>query len=263
MSSPSPLLLSAYRSALRLYPTRLRLYYQEQILQTLRDAHAEAGHNRPQPRFWFAIFSDLLKSACKESLLMLRDEITARPIFFHALGLGLILTLLGGAASLTFQQMLRRGANQPQAQMAASFASEIASGAKPGEVIPRNHVDLERSLEPFAIFYNDQGAPTTGTGYLNQSTPVPPRGVFDYLRSHQTDTLTWQPQHGVRIASVIQRVEGQNPGFILAGRSLRVVEEQESLFWRMAFAGWFIVAFLLIAGAAFLGRTQRRGALPG
>lgn len=263
MSAPSPLLLAVYRRALHLYPTPLRLHYQEQILQTLRDAHAEARHNRPQPRFWLAIFADLLKSVCKENLLMLREQIIARPIFFHALTLGLILTLFGGAASLTFQHMLRRGANQPQAQMASVYSAEIASGTKPDEAIPRNYVDLQRSLEPFVIFYNDRGVPITATGYLNQDIPIPPYGVFNYLRSHGSDTITWQPQPDVRVAAVIQRISGPTPGFLLVGRSLRLVEEQESLFWRMAFAGWFLVAFLLIIGAAFLSRTQRGSPLPG
>ena len=100
---------------------------------------------------------------------------------------------------------------------------------------------------------------TTATGYLNQAIPAPPHGVFDYLRTHHTDTVSWQPQPNVRIAAVMQRVSGPNPGFLLAGRSLRIVEEQESLFWRMVFIGWFFLVFLLIAGAALLGRAQRQG----
>jgi hypothetical protein len=256
MKAPNPRLLSLYRNALRLYPSSLRLRYQDQLLQTVRDAYAE---RRSPPLFWFHLFADLLKSSMKEHLLMIRQQAIARPIFFHTLTLGLILTLWGAAAALTFQHMLRRGANQPQTQMADLYASEIASGVKPEEAIPRNHVDLERSLEPFVIFYNDQGVPTTANGYLNQAIPSPPRGVFDYLRTHHTDTISWQPQPNVRIAAVMQRISGLNPGFLLTGRSLRVVEEQESLFWRMVFIGWFILVFLLIAGAALLGRAQRQG----
>jgi hypothetical protein len=123
---------------------------------------------------------------------MIREQVIARPIFFLALTLGIILTLWGGAASVTFQRMLRHGANEPQAQMAALYASEIASGVKPDEAIPRNYVDLERSLEPFAIFYDDQGAPTTSNGHLNQAIPSPPRGVFSYLRTPTAPT----PSHG-------------------------------------------------------------------
>lgn len=256
MILPNPLLLAFYRNSLRLYPSRLRLRYQDQLLQTVRDAHAE--RRSPPLFFWFHLFADLLKSCMKEHLLMIRQQAIARPIFFHALILGLILTVWSGAAAHTFQQMLRRGANQPQAQMADLYASEIASGVKPDQAIPRNHIDLERSLEPFVIFYNDQGVPTTATGYLHQAIPAPPPGVFDYLRTHHTDTVSWQPQQNVRIAAVMQRVSGPNPGFLLTGRSLRVVEEQESLFWRMVFIGWFFLVFLLIAGAVLLGRVQRQ-----
>lgn len=252
MNPPNPFLFALYRRALCLYPRYLRLHYQDQMLQSARDAHADAPNGI---LFWPSLFADLVKSSVKEHLLMIREQAIARPIFFHALTIGLILTVMGGAASLTFQQMLRRGANEPQAQMAAFYASEIASGVKPDDAIPRNYVDLERSLQPFAIFYNDQGAPT-GTGYLNQALPAPPPGVFHYLRSHSTDTVTWQPQPNVRIASVIHRVSGPTPGFLLTGRSLLIVEQQESLFWRMVFIGWFVLVFLLIAGAAFLSRSQ-------
>lgn len=257
MSTPNSFLLAVYRKGLRGYPPAFRARNEEQIVQTVCDAHCEA---RSRPAFWIALFSDLLKSIVKENFFMVREQVSTRPIFFHALTLGLIFTMMGGAASLVFQQMLRRGANQPQQQMATAYASKIASGVKPNEAIPRNHVDLTRSLEPFAIFYNDQGSPTTGSGYLHQELPVPPHGVFNYVRSSGIDTVSWQPQPGVRIAAVIQRVEGATPGFVLTGRSLQVVEAQESLFWEMAFASWFIVIALLVAGAALLSRAQQRHA---
>ena len=259
MKPPSPFLFALYRSSLHLYPQHLRLNYQDQLLQTALDAHQDSNSSL---RFWPSLFADLLQSAIKEHLLMIRDEALARPIFFHTLTIGLILTVMGGAASLTFQQMLRRGADEPQAQMNALYSSEIESGVAPEKAIPRNYVDLERSLQPFAIFYNDQGAPVTGTGYLNQTLPAPPSGVFHYLRSHATDTVTWQPQPNVRIASVIHRVSGSTPGFLLTGRSLLIVEQQESLFWRMVFIGWFVLVFLLIAGAALLSRSQLKQTLP-
>jgi hypothetical protein len=194
---------------------------------------------------------------------MIRDQAIARPIFFHALTLGIILTLLGGFATFVVQGMLRRGANQPQTQMAALYSAKIASGTKPDEAIPRNYVDLERSLEPFAIFYDDRGIPVTATGYLNETIPTPPPGVFQYLHSHATNTITWQPQPNVRIAAVIQRVSGPNPGFILTGRSLRLVEEQEDILRDMVFGGWFLVVLLLIAGAALLSRSHQIGTVQG
>jgi len=254
MKPPNPFLFALYRNSLRLYPHRLRLLYQDQLLQTARDAYADSNSSL---YFWPSLFADLLKSTVKEHLLMIRDQAIARPIFFHALTLGIILTLFGAFAAFVFQALLRRGANEPQAQMAALYASKIASGANPGEAIPSNYVDLERSLEPFVIFYSDQGAPLTATGYLNQVIPTPPSGVFGYLRSHPTDTITWQPQPNVRIAAVIHRVSGPHPGFLLTGRSLRLVEEQEEVLRKMVFGGWFLIVFLLFAGAILLSRLQQ------
>ncbi|MFL6464517.1 MAG: hypothetical protein ACJ73N_08945 [Bryobacteraceae bacterium] len=41
---------------------------------------------------------------------------------------------------------------------------------------------------------------TDQCGYLDQAVPVPPPGVFDYLRSHGSNKFTWQPRRDVRIA---------------------------------------------------------------
>jgi hypothetical protein len=259
MKAPNPLLFALYRRSLHLYPRHLRLCYQDQMLQTVRDAHANAGAS---PSFWLNLFADLLQSAVREHLLMIRDEALARPIFFHALTLGIVLTLFGAFGTFICQGLLRHGANQPQIQMGASYASKIESGVKPSEAIPHNNVDIENSLEPFTIFYDDNGAPVTATGFLNQTIPTPPSGVFHYVRSHLTDTVTWQPQPNVRIAAVIQRVSDPTPGFLLTGRSLRVVEEQENILRNLVFGGWFFVVFLLIAGAALLNRSQLKQTIP-
>jgi hypothetical protein len=260
MTRPNPLLFALYRNALQLYPSRLRLLYQDQMLQTVRDAHAERSRNAPL--FWLNLFTDLFQSCIEEHTFMIRNQVIARPIFFHAVILGLILTLMGGAAAATFQGLLRNGADQPQIQMADTYASEIASGAQPERVIPPGDVDLQQGLEPFAIFYNDQGVPVSANGHLNQAIPTPPPGVFAYVRVHGSDRISWQPQRDVRIAAILRRVNGPNPGFVLAGRSLRVVEEQVTLFFRMVFIGWFVLVVLLIAGGIFLNHAGYPGHHP-
>lgn len=254
MSLPNPLLFALYRRAIQLYPSRLRVLYRDQMLQTARDAYA--ARTSTAAFVWLHLITDLLQSLLKEHMLMIREQVVARPIFFHAVTLGLLLTFMGGASSLIFQQMLRRGANQPQAQMADSYASQMASGSKPEEVIPPGSVDLQQSLEPFVIFYNENGVPIRSNAYLDQAVPTPPAGVFNYLRTHRTNTITWQPRPGVRIASEMRRVNGPNPGFVLTGRSLRIVEEQESLFWKIVFGAWFILIALLTAGATLLNRAS-------
>lgn len=255
MNELSPSMLWLYRIALLLYPTRFRAGYQEPMRQTLLDSYRDRSAGAA--RFWLKTFSDLLKSAMVERVLRVEEQILRKPIFFHAVALGLILTVLGGAGSVTVQRMLRRGANQPQAEMAEFYASEIHSGTDPDDIIPPSYVDLERNLEPFVIFYDAQGKPEKSSGYLDQSVPVLPPGVFKYTRSHGSDTVTWQPRPGVRIAAVAKYVSGSHPGYLLAGRSLRLTEEYESVLRRMTFMGWFAIMLLLVFGAMLLNRAER------
>jgi hypothetical protein len=47
-------------------------------------------------------------------------------------------------------------------------------------------------------------------------------GVFDTVRARGKDRATWQPENGVRSATVAVRWHG---GFVVAGRSLRLTEQ--------------------------------------
>jgi hypothetical protein len=249
-----PLMAFLYRRALVIYPQRLRAQYRDQMLQTLHDAYRD--RRASALRFWLHAFRDLLKSSLMEPVHMVRDSLLRSPLAFHTLALAAILTLMGGAAAFTIAQMLRGGANQPQIDMANYYVGEIASGEAPADVIPPGYVDLERSLQPIVIFYDDQGKAGPGTGYLDQQLPTPPAGVFDFVRANGTEKVTWQPRPDVRLASVIQRVNGKHPGFVLAARSLRLVEEQKTMLWRMALAVWLITMLLLVGGASLLHRAQ-------
>ncbi len=258
MTRPNPILFALYRDALRLYPLRMRRLYQEQMLQTVRDADVERSYSALC--FWLYLFADLFRSSAKERLLMIRQQILARPLFFYTLALALIFTLWGFSAAITFQQLLRRGANQPQIQMAQNYAAGFGSGSLHPDSIPAAHIDLASSLEPFVILYNADGNPVRTTGYLNDAAPTPPPGVLAYLHTHSTDNFTWQPRRGIRIAAVAQRIDGLHPGFILVGRSLTLVQQQEDLLRRGTFITWFLLMALLIAGAMLLNRLQNTGA---
>ena len=256
MKGPHPLLLLLYRGGLVVYPPRLRVEYRDQMLQTLRDSY----HDRPfgKLRFWIHAYADLAQSCLTEWFIMARDLPFQRPLVFHTLLLACFLTLLGGGATFTIAQMMRSGANQPQIDMVNWYAGELAAGESPADVIPPGYVDLERSLQPFVIFYDDQGQPVVGTGYLDQKLPTPPAGAFDSVRSSGLEKITWQPQRGLRLASVVRRVNGKTPGFLLAARSLQPVEEQKSTLWWMVLGLWLMVLLLLLGGATLLHRAQRK-----
>lgn len=258
ISNVGRLIFPTYRSGLALLPREFRERNEKQMLLSVSDALHDPGVHRLS--FCWTLFVDLIQSCVKEHFAMLPEKLGKHAIAVHALGLGLLLTLLGGLCMQVTQQLLRRGADQPQQQMVNLAASRLADGESPDKVIPPAYVELGRDLQPFLIYYNDRGEPLHGTGYLDQKLPAPPPGVFEYLRSHPTDAITWQPRHNLRIATVLERVNGPQAGFVLAGRDMVLVEKQESLLYHLSVVSWIIVLALLALGASLLSQNTRKRA---
>jgi hypothetical protein len=68
--------------------------------------------------------------------------------------------------------------------------------------------------------------------------PTPPDGVLEIARRQGANVVTWQPRPGVRIAAVFHDVNDGSGRVVLAGRSLREVEERESRLLVMSALAW-------------------------
>ncbi len=166
-----------------------------------------------------------------------------------------VITLLCGINYVTGQQVLRISANDPQIEMAEDTASELSNGQSPEVVVPRAQVDIATSLAPFIAVYDDAGKAVASSGVLHDQVPTLPSGVFDYVRQNGEDRITWQPEPGVRIATVVTRISGARPGFVMAGRSLRQVENRETQLELLVGAGWVVTcgaALVAVAICEFL-----------
>jgi hypothetical protein len=153
------------------------------------------------------------------------------------------------------QQTLRQGANDPQIQMAEDIASALENGESVASVMPTNQVDLSSSLGTFVILFDDRGNQTASSGRLHGQSPQLPGGVLEYVRKHSEDRLTWQPEPGVRIATIVREYKGANPGFVLSGRSMREVErriDQITLFCGITWIATLGLALIIIAAGEYL-----------
>lgn len=259
---PDSLSFAAYAQTIELiYPRHLRERYQDQMLLTARDADRERTYGALH--FWAYLFADLVRSSLQERTRMFRNELFARSILVYTTTLALILTIGGLACALTIQAALRRSADQPQIQMAKHYASAVASGKSIEQTLPPVQIDMQHSLEPFAIFYDLQAHPVASTGHTDRGVPAPPPGVFDHLTANNPIArFTWQPESGIRVAAVMFRVNGSHPGYILVGRSLAATDIDMISLRRGAFVTWFILMALLCAGALFLDRAQHMRSTP-
>lgn len=256
LRSPQTRLESFYALALRLYPGDFRAAYAGPMQRALADALADAPLDRR--KLALLVIRDLIFSLVKEHLRMLRETYGRPALLLNAVILSGIATILALALYAIPQQVLRNGANDPQVQMATDLAAKLEAGAAAADSIPTEKVDVARSLAPFVIVYDEQGRPVTGQGKLDGGVPTPPAGIFDYVRQHGEERVSWQPQRGVRIAAVVERVNGSHSGFVLAGRSLREVEMREEQVRTMAGLAWMGMLGLIVAGTLGYGWMTRK-----
>jgi hypothetical protein len=274
MTRPEPVrsrIERIYARAVRLYPGMFREAYAEPMRQAFADALADQSLNRRA--FLLATARDYITSLCKEHLRMLRETYGRPVLAFNGLILAGIATILALALYAIPQQVLRNGANDPQIQMASDLAAilnkyGVMDGLRQGALLNSGGglVDMSRSLAPFLIVYDDQGRPLGSNAQLGGQTPTPPEGVFDYVRQHGEERVSWQPifgrVRGVRVATVVERVQGAQPGFVLAGRSLREVEIREEQVRQMAGLAWLAMLGLIAAGTLGYGWLTRARPAP-
>jgi hypothetical protein len=198
---------------------------------------------------------------------MVRDSFSRPLLVLNTLILCGIATGVALAFYAIPQHVLRSGLNDPQIQMANDLAVRLAQGVAPAQAVPAAQpIDMSRSLAPFVIIYDDQERPLASQAELNGAVPAPPPGVFDYVREHGEERLSWQPvlgRGGVRIAAVVDRVGGPHPGFVLAGRNMREVETRIGEVQTMAGLTWLgMLGLIAIGSIAFAWFTRPRGGPP-
>jgi hypothetical protein len=182
--------------------------------------------------------------------------------FVRWLPLAVAVSMLSVVVYGVAQQTYRQGANDPQIQMAEDAARAVAAGASPGQVVGSATVDPSVSLAPFLIVTDASGNAVASGARIGGSSPVPPKGVLDAAASSGENRVTWQPRRDVRIASVEVPVDGGRSGFVVAGRSLRVVEEREDALTPMVGAGWLGTLAVTFAVVFLLGRVKEHAKQP-
>ena len=139
--------------------------------------------------------------------------------------------------------------------MAEDAAAVMATGGMPELMLPIAQVEISTSLAPFVVIYSDAGEPLASSGLYHGAVPLLPSGVFDYTRQNGEERVSWQPEIGIRIAAVVVAYGGDQPGFVLAGRSLREVEKRESQVKQMTGTAWLVtlaVSLMVVAGCELI-----------
>jgi hypothetical protein len=150
------------------------------------------------------------------------------------------------------QQLWREDANDPQLELAREAARRLAAGAGPAEAVaPLGPVDFAHSLAPFLMVLDDRGAILASSGRLNGALRTVPPGVLDAVRRSGEERVSWQPEAGARLATVVVRARA---GFVVAGRSLLESERRTAHLHQLLLVGWIGI---LVGLAALVAVTER------
>ncbi len=157
-----------------------------------------------------------------------------------------LVTVIIGLIYGCVQQSYRTAANDPQIQVAQDIVNKLQKKSSMEEIIPQDTIDIATSLSTFVALCDASGKPITSTGYLDGKMIVLPQGVFNYLKNHDDDWITWQPRPAVRMAMVVKRSNSSPASFVAVGRSLEQTEVREYALGVSVIIGWLICLVLLI-----------------
>ena len=162
----------------------------------------------------------------------------ARRVFLTWLPLAGLATATALTIYVVTQQVWRAAANDPQIEIARATALALDGGQSPSDVVPQRAVPMERSLATFVTVLDDSGRVLASSGRLRGEVRAMPTGVLENVRRAGEERVTWQPERGVRIATVVERYRGGSSGFVVVGRSLEEAQDRIEKFWRLIALSW-------------------------
>ena len=136
---------------------------------------------------------------------------------------------------LVTQQVIRVGANEQPAQLAAETSINLESGQDAKDAIPPKITDITKSLGTFVMIYDKDKKLIAYSGMMGKSEPVYPKGILGNLDRVGEERVTWQPQAGLRFATVALKTDNN---YIVAAQSLFEREKLVDVIGKLILAAW-------------------------
>jgi hypothetical protein len=170
---------------------------------------------------------------------------TIKNIFIFWIIIMFLVTFTCMLTYLVTQQILRLGANKLPVQLAIETSIKLKSGQSAKDAIPAEIIDITKSLNTFVMVYDKDKNLIAASGMMGSIEPVYPKGVLSYVDKIGEERVTWQPQVGLRFATVAIKVDDN---YIIAASSLLETEKLIGIVGRLVSMAWLAcIGFLSIA----------------
>ena len=152
-------------------------------------------------------------------------------------------TLILGAAYAMVQQATRLAANDAPLIKAQALKDQLAQNSSSQSLVSDEKINPDQNYGIFTIITDKDGYLQASDLSIDGKTPLPPKGVLDYTKTHRQDNITWQPTSGVRLATHVESytTNNQPAGFIITGQSLKPFEDRIGTYTALAAAAWVAV----------------------
>jgi hypothetical protein len=151
---------------------------------------------------------------------------------------------------------MRLSANEAPEQLAVATKLKLQSGKSLDSIIPTDKVNLSKSLDSFFMVFDTNKRLKASSGVMGDTEPPFPQSVLDNISQSHEDRITWQPQPGLRFATVALKYSN---GYIVAAHSLQETENVIGKITTLVFTLWFscliVSVILLLIILRFIKRT--------
>jgi hypothetical protein len=138
----------------------------------------------------------------------------------------IIIILTTATAFVLLQQNIRLSADEEISTLSDNIISAVEKNRAVLDNQPQDQlVDPSKSDLIFIQAYNDDNSiifSTLGIDGNNQSKV--PQSALDAAKKNNRNNITWSPKKDIRLATVVQRFNGEKPGYIVTGRSLKTFD---------------------------------------
>lgn len=172
--------------------------------------------------------------------------------------IAIVITFLSGLIFVCIQQTIRLGANDQPLELAQNLASGLATKNALPTDFPVGKSDISKSLTPVFMVFDSRKKMIGTTAKLNNKPAQFPTGVLDKAKEEGLNMVTWQPQKGVRLASVSVYFKEKSEGYVVVARSLVQTERLEDMLQTLVGIGWLVTLFAFLLSSFLLRKLSLR-----
>jgi hypothetical protein len=160
---------------------------------------------------------------------------TAKNILIFWVIIAFLVTFTSLLVYVATQQVLRLGANGIPAELAVKTSINLENSKSPLDAVPGEITDISKSLGTFVMVFDKDKNLIASSAAMGKGEPSYPKGVLDYVDKKGEDRVTWQPEKGLRFATIAIK---SGDKYIVAGRSLKETERLIDTIGNQVFLAW-------------------------